>query len=166
MKIPRNKKEGIAIVEVMVSIGIIVTGLAGVLGLISFALSSSRISSNRIVAANLSQEGIELARSIRDTNWRNGLAWNAGLVDGNWQVQFDSASLSGYTGFPLKFDSASRFYRYDTGVDTIFKRMIIISDNPDGDPLTKDMKVKVEVSWQEGGRNYLTALEDRLYDWH
>ncbi|MBI5733354.1 MAG: hypothetical protein HY973_00195 [Candidatus Kerfeldbacteria bacterium] len=77
-----NNARGQGLIESIVAITIITVGLSSILGLVIAGVAGEQIASSQIVAANLSREGIEVVRNIRDTNWMNGAAWDAGLDSG------------------------------------------------------------------------------------
>lgn len=60
---------GFSFVEVLLSVFLVTAGLIVVVQLISKSLSQTLDIRNQIIAAELSQEGIELIRNIRDNNW-------------------------------------------------------------------------------------------------
>lgn len=73
---------GQTLIETVVAIGIIVAITLSLTALTIQALSISRLVRERTVAMNLAQEGVEWARSVRDSNWlRNDAAvpWHTGL---------------------------------------------------------------------------------------
>lgn len=135
-KIIKDKKAQ-SLIEMTVAIGIIITGVVGSLGLAVSALRASLESRNRVIAANLAREGIEVVRKIRDSNWLAGcpdesvyavayewqdggcFEWNTGLSG----QAFDYTAISVFdplTGkWSLDFepddfdDSSSQFYRED-----------------------------------------------------
>ena len=54
--------------EAIVAIFVITTGIVGVLSLVTQTISSATFSKDKLIAAYLAQEGIEIVRNIRDTN--------------------------------------------------------------------------------------------------
>lgn len=79
----KNKK-GQSLMEVMVAIGIITTGLFSVWALFLSNFSGEQEARSRIIAVNLGREGVEAIKNIRDSNWLridNGddIDWNHGL---------------------------------------------------------------------------------------
>jgi len=74
-----KKNKSFTIIETAIAIFIIIVGIV----LISLSLSKTGpavgLSSLYYEAANLTQEGIELVRNKRDTNWLTGANWNNGL---------------------------------------------------------------------------------------
>ena len=75
----RNYKSQ-GIIESLVAITVVVVGLVSVLTLAVFNLRVQVCSHDMLIATNLAKEGIEVVRSIRDTNWMNGDDWDQGLI--------------------------------------------------------------------------------------
>jgi len=67
------------IIEVMMAVTVLSVGIMGAVNVINYNISAASSVVNRITAASLAQDGIELARNIRDTNWLQGNAWNSGI---------------------------------------------------------------------------------------
>lgn len=163
-----RSKRGFTLIEVILAVTVITTALVACISLISFSVSGIRLGKSKLLAVNLAQEGIEIVRNIRDSNWlgpnykRAPSDWRDDLEENSYEVQYDDTSLfrtySG-SGNYLNIDSAG-FYQYDTGNSTSFKRKITINhiDN-------NQIKVVSEITWQEKGRAYSIQAEDRLYNW-
>ncbi len=78
----QNFKNGFSFIELLLSISIISIGLVGVAGLVVYNLSFSKLSSERLIATNLAQEGIEVVRNIRDSNWLEGNSFDSNISPG------------------------------------------------------------------------------------
>jgi len=170
-----KNQSGFTIVESLVSILILTLALVPVLSVVVSATDISNNIRNNFIAANLAQEGIEVVRSIRDRNWfaDGNPPWdrflhNCGLPDCVLirMVQWDTdGPLLNLPNPPLKFDSVTGLYNYSTGVDTIFRRRIIIEDANLANPDT-DMRVISEVSWiNKGNITRVVRAESHLYNW-
>jgi Tfp pilus assembly protein PilV len=130
---PRTNPKGFSFLEVMLSVFILVVGIMAAITLMGKSIKESLDSRNQIVASLLAQEGIELLRNIRDTNW---------LIPGN----------TSFTGFPisdpatcriditsglncvtlskvLNYNSLNLSYSHTGGNATKFSRQIIIADS-------------------------------------
>lgn len=73
-------KKGFGLLEVLVSAVIIVTILSAMVFIGRSTLNNSQYAQERAQAIYLAQEGIEIVRQIRDTNWideNNATAWNS-----------------------------------------------------------------------------------------
>src|SRR5688572_114581 len=74
-----NDSRGQTLLEVIIALGIISTAVSAALTLTSSALNAGSQSHHQLVAGNLGREAIEAVRSIRDSNWLAGTAWDTGL---------------------------------------------------------------------------------------
>jgi len=153
--------------EAIVAIFVITTGLVGVLSLVSQTISASTFSKDKLIAAYLAQEGIEIVRNIRDTNWLQSLSWNNGLAVGTYEADYDSQSLSPYSGSPLNLESLTSYYGYNSGNATKFTRKITISEpNTVNCPAGVCLNVTVLVEWQEKGNIHSVEAQENLYNWY
>ncbi|MFH1048676.1 MAG: prepilin-type N-terminal cleavage/methylation domain-containing protein [Patescibacteria group bacterium] len=90
----KNKKnlelkfsDGFTLIEVMAAVAVLSIGLIGGLTVITKNLSIISGGEDRIIAANLAAEGIELVRNVRDTNWLESDPWADG-IDGSSNQEF------------------------------------------------------------------------------
>src|SRR3989344_1551734 len=176
------KKTGFTIIELVISIFIITVAVVGVYSAFSLAVILSSDAANRLTAAYLVQEGQEIVRNIRDTNWLEGEDWLEWLGSCSGGCEGDYSRVSSYgwgtSGRKLKVNDDG-FYVYDGSFpETKFKRKITVTElnnNP-----TFAVLVKVEVSWDEKSNLlYLkqsagecntkyncVEAEATLYDWY
>lgn len=87
--------------ETTISLGIIITGIVSMMTLSLANQTSSVEAADRLIAANLAREGMEIVRNIRDSNWLPRGTWDQGLESG-----------TDYTAAPL-FDSAANTWTLD-----------------------------------------------------
>jgi len=174
--IKESPKHGFTLLEVIIAIFILLVGVTAALVLITRTVSQISVSSSRLIAAYLTQEGIEIVRNIRDTNWLEGGAWDEGLVPPDIDclttgceadyiattVEDPHIDLSDnfkvYGDNFLKIDG-SGFYNYTSGTDTRFKRKITIVSGTD------TLTVTVETAWSEKGKDYTHTAQEVLYNW-
>jgi len=162
----KMKSKGFTLLEVLAAIFLITIGIVGTLTLVQKTITFTQATSSRLITAYLTQEGIEIVRNIRDSNFLKihqgveGVSWNDGLTgcSGGCEADYNDPSLTSYAGRFLKIDAG--FYNYDSGVDTLFKRKITIT--PEG---TDILKVLVQVQWQERGKSYEVIAQENLYKW-
>lgn len=158
-------KKGFSLLEVLISITILLVGVSSAYYLIGTSVTSARTSQNKIIAAMLTQEGIEVVRNIRDNNWQQDArgiptVWNSGLnANGTYSVQYDSTNLGALSANFLQKDSNSK-YQYGSGSATIFKRAIIISNIS-----ANEIQVTATITWLEGVRLQTILAEDHLFNW-
>jgi len=146
------------LLEVLVSIFVITIGIVTAVNLIGSAIGSVAISKSQIIAVNLCQEGLEVVRNIRDTNWEEQEIWNNGLSNGDYQVAYNSTSLSPFSDNPLLVDDI--LYQYLDGDATPFYREITINNIDD-----YALEVVSRVTWSQRGRDFEVVAKTRLYDW-
>ncbi|HTM68422.1 MAG TPA: hypothetical protein VL426_03925 [Candidatus Binatia bacterium] len=81
---------GQSMLEGVIATGIIVTAISSALTLVSSSINAEKESEALLTAGNLAREGIEAVRSIRDSNWLAGAAFDTGLSSG-----------TDYSGIPM-----------------------------------------------------------------
>jgi type II secretory pathway pseudopilin PulG len=169
-----NKRNltGFTLLEIVIAMFVVTIGMGGVFTVIQKSFSAISLSASRLVAANLAQEGIEVVRNIRDTNWLEEQDWDSGLGAGDYQVQYDDAETGiVFCALPCAYDDMGflnidedGFYSYkDSGayITTKFKRKVTISDKT-----ADSMKITAEIIWKErGGIEYNYIAHNLLYDW-
>ena len=128
-----TNEKGFSLIEVIVSIAVITTALITVMALISFSVSSIGLSKSKIIATNLAQEGVEIIRNIRDSNWlsykRSPETWRDGLGVGNYRVQYNQLGLLGFSSAPLEINSNGFFKQ-----DVQSRKQLSLWTGPGGEP--------------------------------
>lgn len=162
LQVKSNKERGFTLIETLVALVLITVAMGPVFILATSSVNvASRIEHN-LIASNLVQEGIEVIRNIRDTNWLNGSAFDNNLFTGTWRVQWDTVGggLMPVGSNPvLKKDSG--IYNYSTGTNTIFRRTVAISK-----PNSGELVLISSVTWVERGNiNRTVSAESHLFDW-
>lgn len=167
-----KRQFGFSILEVIIAILIISIGMIGVLSLITQNIQVQYISKNDLIASQLAQEGMELVRNIRDTNWLTaGNDWKIGAgASTNSDIVQDGDYAIDYSGFIVDIDSinnaglnidAAGFYTHGAGVAaTPFSRLITVVDNGDY------LEVECKVQWKERGRTHDYTVKTLLYNWY
>lgn len=152
--------KGFTLLETIVAVGVIMVGLVAVLTLINNSLFYVSLIKDRLVAANLNSEGLEVVRNIRDNNWLQNRAWNNGLSNGDYNVVYNSLSLSSYADTELMIDASNGLYNYSSGGPSGFKRKISISNLS-----SYELRVISTIAWQRKGITYTNSVEDHLFNW-
>ena len=144
-----SDQKGQSIVEAIIAIAVIVLALLGFLSQATSNFVIQRISENNLVASNLAQEAIEVARNTRDSNWLKGcfdpdeqqecFYWNSGLSNNQdysarllfdsdipeWGLDFDPDDFAD-CGEDCLIKIADGVYQMDDGEDTKFSRMLFL----------------------------------------
>lgn len=182
----REKLRGQGLLETIVAIGIITTGLISVITLVVSNLTTQREAAFRYQAMNFAREGVELIRNIRDSNWLSGQedVWFS-LVEGevipvftsgSAEVAFESAETSSTAIFQCEDGSYVQGSASCTGL-TPFSRMITLDildcgeetvacdGLPDDRQTRIAMRVAARVEWIDRERSRRVELSQLLYDW-
>lgn len=64
-----KSNNGFTLIELMITLAVFTIGISAALGLAMSNYNNSRDNLDKIIAANLAREGIELIRNVRDSNW-------------------------------------------------------------------------------------------------
>ncbi|HNW96289.1 MAG TPA: prepilin-type N-terminal cleavage/methylation domain-containing protein [Candidatus Paceibacterota bacterium] len=165
-----KQNSGFTLIESMIAIALIVSGITGLMVLVNRSMGFSTTAFNELAAANLAQEGIELVRNIRDNNWTQQKNWLTGLQDGTYQVDYHDNELIKYSEEgpeqpllleqPLLFDEIEG-YNYTIGDPTFYYRKIELKAVN-----SNELIVKSIITWSaKGGKNFETVVEDHLFNW-
>lgn len=161
MAINKTQK-GIALIELLIVMAIITTGLVYLLGIFSFSLRIS-IEKEKISQANfMAQEIMEGVRNFRDsTDWQtNGLGTLTTLTPyhlektgppAGWTLVPEEETTNGFTKNVIFHD-----VRRNDNKD-------IVENGGDLDPETK--KIIASVSWIEKGKSQQITLTTFLTNW-
>jgi type II secretory pathway pseudopilin PulG len=136
----KKDQTGQGLLEMVFAIGIMVMVVSSVVALTTASLTGQKESEFQLLSNNLAREGIEVARSIRDSNWLAGLLWDQGLVDplllskqaviefdpvsNTWQLNFAVATFTD----EIFLDSSGVYSQDDSGSPTIFTRTLTLDD--------------------------------------
>lgn len=143
---------GFTLIELLVAISIFMIGIMGAFSLSLYNLNTAKENYYRVIAADLTREGIELVRNVRDSNWLareanadadlNTLAidlyeWDQNFILSNFLVAYDTLGfISLDNPVPADLSAAiadsrsvlylnNGFYSHDDdGASTVFRRAI------------------------------------------
>jgi len=176
----RAKKRGFMLLELIIGIFILIVAVAGIHSLVSRFFVYNRYLCSKMTAAYLTQEGIEIVKNIRDTNWIEGGGWTEGIfccepASSNYSCpphtscvcnmcegDFESTRLStvSINNHKLEID-ANGFFGYPAfGTRTDFERIISVSKQADD-----YIEVCVTTQWGEETEKYKVKACDKLYNW-
>lgn len=162
-----SRRPAFSLIEIMVALFIISLGMTAILSLIGQNLNSQSYNRSNLIAYQLAQEGMELIRRVRDTNWRNNLSYNFGLPgDTTYYMDYNDTFpiiLNSDNGADLLRQDASGFYQHgleSTATSSGFSRSIYIKEE-----IIDRLLIRVTVTWQEREKSRSYVLENYLYDW-
>ena len=153
---------GSILIESLVALSIIVTSFSAALYLVTSSFGLNRVVSDQYTGAQLAAEGIEIVKNIIDGNVMRCLPWNSGFTNGVFIADYNDFTLSALSGNqPLRFDSSSGVYGYDSGAASRFNRVIkieVLSAN--------NLRVNSTADWiTRGGVAFSASVEDYFYNW-
>jgi prepilin-type N-terminal cleavage/methylation domain-containing protein len=171
--------KGFSLLEVMLALGVITIGLMGVSSLVLQNIQAQDINKNYLIASMLAQEGIELVRNIRDTNFLLGNDWKSGKVglpntniirgasigeSRNYVIDYnkDITNVSGMNDpiTELFINSVSKVYEHNSaGLPTIYHRLITTYN------FGEYVEVHSNVQWIEQNRTHNYEAVTDLYNW-
>ena len=140
-----SKQKGQTLLELIISIGVVVFVMLGLVVAVTSSLRFSQASRNRSRAVKYAQEAIEITRQLRDGNlWATFLDYT-GQTSKTWCLSSDGVwTVENGSCVPL---------------DGIFTRNVVLTWN---DP---QVLVHVDVSWQDGNRVLHSQLDTYLTQW-
>lgn len=96
-------QSGFTLIEIMIAVFILSIAIVGTYGAFSIMVTLTTNASDRLIASYLAQEGIEIVRNIRDTNWLANdpdITFNSNLADEN--INCENGCEADYTSSPYK----------------------------------------------------------------
>ena len=94
-----KKSGGFTLVETLVSILIFGVTLTAIFYLLTNNLKDASLIKDNFIASGLVQEGVEVVRNIRDSDWYTGNPFGTAIPDGSYRVQWDSRALLPFARF-------------------------------------------------------------------
>ena len=172
-----KKQKAFTLVEVLVAISVLIIGMLSGFVLVTRALYNVAVIKDRLTASFLAQEGIELTRQIRDSNFLrilNGesINWNNGLSDGSYYIKSNVEGDGPILLVPVDdslevpnffYDDNDdlKIYNYTDGELTNFNREIKITNISDND----EIRVESIMKWKTKSIDFNLTVEDHLYNW-
>jgi prepilin-type N-terminal cleavage/methylation domain-containing protein len=185
----KNNSRGFTLIELIISIVVLSVAVIGAYNAFTTMDILTASSTDRFVAAYLAQEGIEIVRNIRDTNWIRNDDWREGLYEegvvdcttNGCQADYktfgeSSTPLVAYAGQNLYIDE-NGFYNYASGTQTKFRRKIVIIPMQTLEEKDDILRVIVTVYWDEKANMFSSnpcaneadcsiEAEEYLYNWY
>ncbi len=173
-------KQGFTLIETLFALFILIAGFFGIFNLMQAGMMATGANTNQLIASNLIQEGIEIIRNIRDSQYMSGGSWSdvVSILDtdnclsSNIHCEIDASSTAPrYLGDDTQLKiNANDEYNYTSGSDSGLRRWI---DLTQGGGLCSQIatssnciQVKVTVLWQDRNKERSVSAEDYLYFWY
>ena len=160
----RNK--AFTLLEMILAVAIITIGALGVFGAAARYSKLTQKERDNLVAAYLCQEGIEIVKNIRDTNWiESASSWKDGLTSCSAGCEGDFADTDTLSAFSstnfLYIEGSTGLYRYiaspgSSDIKTSYTRKITIVESG-----SDELDITIDVYW---GASTMTVKEN-IYNW-
>lgn len=161
---------GFTLLELTIAVFVLIVAVTGTYSFFSSIIVVTSTASSRLTAAYLAQEGIEIVRNIRDTEWLNDSSWDdirnhfsicslGCEVDYKTGTVGETTALRSFQNNYLGIDTDG-FYNYYTGSPSIFKRKVTVVS------AETTLQISVLVMWKDRGKDYSFIAEETLYDWY
>ena len=165
----KSRRKAFTLIEVITVLFVVSVALVGVMSLVVQSLNSQTYNKSNLIAYHLAQEGAEMIRGVRDSNWLAGPAWNANLGNGQYYMDYTDSAPHAYNPSVvpdqkiLRLDNNGFYFHDPTGNATSsgFTRAIALGAFNNGEA----MMIRVDISWLDHGRTYYYELVTYLYDW-
>ncbi|MBU0546839.1 prepilin-type N-terminal cleavage/methylation domain-containing protein [Patescibacteria group bacterium] len=164
------KKNGFTIIEMIAAIFIINIGIAAVFSLVVQSSSYVDLTNSRLIAVYLAQDGIEVARNIRDGNvlkmaktgvgvWTDNFSLGADYYNFDYRSQSipDNVNCSGKNYLQV----IDGFYVCSFNVNAKFQRKIRLNQ------VSSDkIEITVDVFWTDKGKTNSINVSEILFNWY
>jgi len=160
-----SRNKGFTLLETLVAVAIIVIGALGVFSAVAKYSQMTEQERDNLVATYLCQEGIEIVKNIRDTNWiEESAGWKDGIsCSSGCQADFDDTTFSAFSSESfLYIDYSNGLYQYlsdpdpDLDVETPYSRKITITEVGDD-----ELDIEVTVYWHASSM----TVKENIYNW-
>ena len=162
-----SRAPAFSLIELLVSMAIIGIGLLGISSLAAQNIRVQYFNRNSLISAQLAQEGLELARNLRDNDWKSSSPiTSSSSLEGLYNDLFTIDYLGHINTYsvpqsvPLLNIDSDGFYSYNPGAPTPFKRYITSQCQDDYCLLS------CVVTWQAEGQSGSYEVNSYLYAWH
>jgi type II secretory pathway pseudopilin PulG len=171
-----KRQKAFTLIEVLIAITVLIIGILSGFILVTKALYNVAVIKDRLTASFLAQEGIELTRQIRDSNFlrildseEESADWRDGLGDGTYIIESKVDSEESIRLVPIEedqnrflfYDNVLKIYNYDdNGEPTSFNRKIKITTISDD-----EIRVESIMQWKTRTIDFDLFVEDHLYNW-
>lgn len=172
---PHSRHRAFTLVEVILAVALLSLVLTMVAGLVITGIRVNAANVHQLQAVHLAEEGIEMVRNLRDSNWWQNVDWNTDLVAETYRVSFDENGVPPWTLTAITDPETQAYLYQDTvngvsvltddptaGTVSVFRRFITITDIDVNDGV---LDVESTIQWNERGIEKEIILSTSLTDW-
>lgn len=160
-----NHPKAFTLVETILAITVMTLVIVTVSQLTQGSIKIGGKTARQFVAYHLAEEGLEIVRNMRDSNWLRNQPWNTGLESGIFDVSAATPGL-GTAPFTLTpYADASLVPEIVLSESEKFRRYVEITVRPAHDSAPDILRVTSHVRYQEGDGEKTADLTMELTDW-
>lgn len=155
-------KKAFTLIETLIGITMIGIVITAVTGLILNTILSNERNKHLLQANMLAQEGLEVMRHIRDSNWLQNYSWNGGQDE--WGSDFILGADEEEMEIYLTQSGCTHQWCFSASPEEInqFTREIFIDRVPDNEDM---VQVTALVTWRDKGVTREYKLSTYLTNW-
>lgn len=164
-----HNQKGFTLIETLFAVLIFSAALVALMTIASRGISAAGAARQQMVAHYLAQEGLEIARNVRDVNYLTASAWDAGIsqcgpsATNACKVVYSSRSLTPCGSSCVVLENLNTYA--DTGAPSLYTRQIyVVPANPDP-ALNDEYKVVSVVTWTSKTIKRTVTLQTILKKW-
>ncbi len=162
-----GSKRGFSLIEVVIGIAVITLVITAAAEVTRSSIVMGSITNNELIAHNHAEEGLEIVRNMRDSNWMQNKKWDTDLDDGEYVIVFTTPEnrLPDTAQAPwtlLKLDAALQ------NTNDRFRPIIKLEHitSGEGDSALTSLKVTSTVTYSERRTpNKVISFDTILTDW-
>lgn len=154
MKNRSGFRQAFTILETIIAITVIGLVITAATQLTQSSLKIGRLTTNQFIAFHLAEEGLEIVRNMRDSNWLQNASWRSGLDDGLYGIAENSGN-SGPRWTLKKIGTAADAEKIELNEREQFQRTIFIDAG----------KITSRVTYEQIGGEKEVSLIIQLTDW-
>jgi prepilin-type N-terminal cleavage/methylation domain-containing protein len=179
--------KGFTLIETLFAILIFSSALIALMTIASKGISATADAEQTTTASYLAQEGVEVARNMRDTNYATNNAWDAGISSctagapckilyGTGSAVPTLVACTPLSGIGVQSLCAEHVMRSplgytDTGTSSQYTRTVyVVPETPvvsaNGTTIVNEYKIVSQVTWVSKTIPHIVILNTILKDWH
>jgi prepilin-type N-terminal cleavage/methylation domain-containing protein len=169
-----NHLHGFTLLEMLFAVVIFSFALVSLMTIAGKGVIATSSARDQLAAEFLAEEGLEVVRNVRDSNYVNSVPWNDGAIavcmNGNpCDVDYSNpkptlVQCDGGCQGNILFNNQGTFRPNATGDATTFWREITITDVAGGDT-PQEILVQSTVHWKQKALNRSFTVQTYLSDW-
>lgn len=172
----RSGSLAFTLIETLLAITMVMVVLTSVTGLILMTLLANSMNQHQLQATYLAQEGVEVLRYMRDSNWLQNYDWDggdwgtsfeAGATGKNVYIQTTGCGLVSHQRpcFQLTTDPTVGTITLDDGMTFERRIELLAVGSSSGSPSPDETEVTAVVTWDEHGQTQSVEVSTFLTNW-